>query len=34
VPVTNISGNAALFDQSFRRETGLTPINSVKDLAE
>jgi hypothetical protein len=34
VPVPHIKGNADLFEQSFRRETGLTPINSVKDLAE
>ena len=34
VPVANFCGNAAFFDQSFRRETGLTPINSVKDLAD
>lgn len=34
VPVTHINGKAELFDQSFRRETGLTPINSVRDLAD
>lgn len=34
VPVTHINGKNELFEYSFRRETGLTPITSVKDLAE
>lgn len=34
VPSSHINGKVSDFEFSFRRETGLTPINSVKDLAE